>query len=167
MVVPALVENLRGGYRERAIARFWSKVEKNGPLPVDRPELGNCWLWQGATARGYGAFSIGYKTLRAHTVSLGLAGISVPEGLEPDHLCRRPLCVRPEHLEVVTHQVNTQRRSAVRTHCPKGHAYDVANTYMHRGKRHCRACREEIRLQRVQSGYFKAYGRQRRSAKGN
>jgi hypothetical protein len=33
----------------------------------------------------------------------------VPEGLELDHLCRVKLCVRPEHLEPVTHPENMQR----------------------------------------------------------
>ncbi len=29
----------------------------------------------------------------------------------------------------------------LRTHCPRGHAYDEANTYWHRGKRQCIECR--------------------------
>jgi|SRR5580658_5854190 hypothetical protein len=24
--------------------RFWSKVDKNGPVPSHRPELGQCWI---------------------------------------------------------------------------------------------------------------------------
>lgn len=34
---------------------------------------------------------------------------------------------------------------AKRTHCPKGHPYDEANTYVHRGHRYCRACHNEMR----------------------
>lgn len=35
------------------------------------------------------------------------------------------------------------RRAAI-THCPKGHAYDEANTYRSKsGSRHCRACQAE------------------------
>jgi hypothetical protein len=34
--------------------RFWKKVDKNGPVPAHRPELGPCWLWTGAlVGRGY------------------------------------------------------------------------------------------------------------------
>jgi hypothetical protein len=29
----------------------------------------------------------------------------------------------------------------LRTHCPADHPYDVENTYVYRGRRHCRACR--------------------------
>lgn len=34
------------------------------------------------------------------------------------------------------------------THCIRGHAYDEANTYIHRRKRYCRACHEEGRRRR-------------------
>lgn len=30
-----------------------------------------------------------------------------------------------------------------RTHCPRNHPYDEANTYTHRGHRYCRACNRE------------------------
>lgn len=37
----------------------------------------------------------------------------IPEGLTLDHLCRQPACMRPDHLEPVTHATNLQRgRSA-------------------------------------------------------
>lgn len=37
-----------------------------------------------------------------------------------------------------------------RTHCPKGHEYDAANTRVTRGQRFCRACnREWSRLRRL------------------
>lgn len=28
--------------------RFWAKVDKNGPMPEGRPDLGPCWLWTAA-----------------------------------------------------------------------------------------------------------------------
>lgn len=27
------------------LQRFWSKVDKGGPVPPHRLELGPCWLW--------------------------------------------------------------------------------------------------------------------------
>src|SRR5437870_1060081 len=46
--------------------RFWEKVDKNGPAPPHRPEIGPCWLWTGWVKKnGYGGFterdSIGRK----------------------------------------------------------------------------------------------------------
>ena len=29
--------------------RFWRKVDKNGPIPEHRPELGPCWVWTAGT----------------------------------------------------------------------------------------------------------------------
>src|ERR1035437_916757 len=26
--------------------RFWAKVDRNGPVPAHRPELGPCWVWE-------------------------------------------------------------------------------------------------------------------------
>ena len=36
--------------------RFWAKVNKNGPVPAAKPELGPCWAWKPAKAGGYGRF---------------------------------------------------------------------------------------------------------------
>ena len=81
--------------------RFWSKVENTEP--------GTCWLWTGATTRGYGYVKNEGRATYAHIVSYQWANGLVPEGLELDHLCRASLCVNPEHLEAVTHKVNLQR----------------------------------------------------------
>lgn len=35
--------------------RFWRKVDKNGPIPAHRPDLGACWMWKGLINKaGYG-----------------------------------------------------------------------------------------------------------------
>jgi len=44
------------------LKRFWSKVDKNGPIPQHKPELGPCWVWTGAKMeRGYGCIFKGLK----------------------------------------------------------------------------------------------------------
>ncbi len=127
--------------------RFWSKVNKNGPLWNGTP----CWEWQGTRYHDeYGQFSIGGRKVRAHRFSYEYFKGPIPEGLEPDHLCRNHACVNPRHLETVSRSVNLRRgigpalaalRQTAKTHCPHGHEYTESNTYGWNGWRHCRACR--------------------------
>ena len=100
----------------RLPTRFWDKVNKNGPIPAHRPELGPCWVWTGArTGRGYGQFNIGSRTddsrrhVMAHRFAYELLIVAIPEELESDHLCRNRPCIRPFHIEPVTHIMNGQR----------------------------------------------------------
>lgn len=129
--------------------RFWPKVDFHGPLPVHRPELGVCWLWTAGTKRGTcqlrGYFFDGRRHVYAHRAAYELTVGPIPEGLEIDHLCRLPLCVRPSHLEAVTHAENIRRGlSATATHCQRGHAFDDENTYVTpEGRRRCKTCVRE------------------------
>jgi len=128
--------------------RFWAKVNKDGPIPEARPDLGPCWLWTGAKQpSGYGNFRYGVAWKGAHVVAYVLAYGPLPFDQEVDHLCCNRSCVRASHLEAVTHYVNLMRgdtwaaRNKAKTHCPKGHPY-VATNLMNRrdGKRVCRTC---------------------------
>lgn len=132
--------------RERAVRladRFWSKVDKDGPV---HPVLGTpCWLWNaGCNAGGYGQIHVcrdenrRQVVARAHRVAYLLLRGSIPGGLDLDHLCRVRRCVNPDHLEPVTNRENTHRgdgpsgRAFRATHCPKGHPYVEGNIYWHR-----------------------------------
>lgn len=140
-----------GHNRRRPLAdRFWEKVNKDGPIPANRPDLGPCWLFTRSLGRdGYGKIAIQGRHHKAHRVSYEWEYGPIPEGLEPDHLCRVHACVRPSHLEAVTHRENTLRGIAPaavharKTHCPQGHAYDHENTSRYHGGRRCRRCHRE------------------------
>lgn len=131
-------------------ARFWAKIDKNGPIPQDRPELGPCWLWTGALIDGYGVWWLERRNRPAHVSSfIAFTQRPIPSGLQLDHLCRVRRCCNPEHLEPVTGRENVLRGrglaavNAAKTACLQGHPLDETNTYIHDGKRSCKSCRIE------------------------
>jgi len=136
--------------------RFWAKV-RIGSVPVYQPDLGPCWEWTAARDRnGYGIFQAGSRadgsnrTVRAHRLAYEMLIRPIPTGLEPDHLCRTPACIKPLHIEPVTHAENNRRGDLWqrrRRHCPRGHPYDEGNTYLNQGRRVCRACWKRPRLE--------------------
>lgn len=141
---------------EKLLERFWSKVDKNGPISLARPDLnlGPCWLWTAHTDRkGYGRFSVGGTLVRVHRFSWSLQHGEIPAGMQPDHLCRVPNCVNPAHLEIVTPRENILRsngptaKHARKTHCFRGHPFDEKNTARcKRGDRIYRGCKTCNRL---------------------
>lgn len=133
------------------VARFWAKVEENGPIPAARPELGPCWMWKPlGSVHGYGQFASRGKTHLAHRLAYSLAKGPIASGLTIDHLCRVRNCVNPDHLEAVTRAENLRRAQSwengaafqrEKTHCPHGHPYSGDNLRICKdGKRACRAC---------------------------
>ena len=116
-----------------------------------------CWPWTGAiSSAGYGVVKLGGRRdspiLLAHRVAFTLDRGPVPHGLQLDHLCRNRACCNPAHLEPVTPKVNTQRATALITHCPKGHEYTPANTAIQKsGGRRCRTCHRESEQRRKQA----------------
>lgn len=126
-----------------AIDRFWSRVEKRED---------GCWAWTGGLgSQGYGnIIDDAKKRIYAHRFSYSMFRGDIPPGLELDHLCRVRRCVNPDHLEVVTRKVNSDRGfgpsgiNSRKTHCIRGHPFDAANTaiYIRNGRqiRQCKQC---------------------------
>lgn len=130
--------------------RFWSKVDA----------AGDCWEWSGGhTSQGYGEVTRGGRLQLAHRYAYELLVGPIPVGLQIDHLCRNRGCLNPDHLEPVSRRTNLMRSwvgasavNARKTACPKGHAYDEANTMRVRRPqggwaRRCRVCSNENRRQ--------------------
>lgn len=97
-------------------ARFWAKVDRHGPVPAYRPDLGKCWIWTGAlfgrdvtTGGGYPYLQNVGGSNYAHRVAYELFVGAIPGATQIDHLCRVRQCVRPTHLEAVTPAENQRR----------------------------------------------------------
>ena len=109
--------------------RFWSKVNKDGPVPLHRPELGPCFEWTACIQKsGYGRFGEGrkfvwqaHRWIWQHTYGL------LDEGACVLHHCDNRRCVRPSHLFLGTYGDNHADMVA------KGRAVYI------RGERHGRA----------------------------
>jgi len=92
--------------------RFWEKVHKTE----------TCWLWTGSKRGGesgsvYGSIMLKYEKGKhndefTHRVSYILEHGVIPKGMHVLHTCDNPLCVRPDHLRVGTHQDNMNDKKA-------------------------------------------------------
>ena len=111
-------------------------------------EVNGCWLWQGDSVKGgYGRTVVDGRKWLAHRAAFTAYKGPIPEGLTLDHLCKRPPCCNPEHLEPVTMKENTMRGrsfsriNAEKTTCKNGHPLAGDNLYLYPdGRRECRIC---------------------------
>lgn len=118
------------------------------------PMPNGCIEWRGAIFRsGYGAVRVDGQAVGAHRVSLMLSSGPPPEGKNMAlHRCHNRKCVNPEHLywgDAADNGRDTAEAgrafngNRAKTHCPRGHEYDLENTYVHRGLRSCKECRRQ------------------------
>lgn len=125
---------------------FWAKVDKVGPIPEHRPDLGRCWVWLASKNKGgYGLFD-GPTSGLAHRFVVDLLTV-IPKGQDIDHLCRNRLCVNPAHLELKSRSENLKAPGSLigsykrtMTHCKSGHEFTAENTRWYRQHRICRTC---------------------------
>jgi hypothetical protein len=117
-------------------ALFWEMVDKSG----------DCWLWTGRIpSNGYGIYTMTDRekprTVMAHRFAYELLVGPIPEGLDIDHLCKVRRCVRPAHLEPVTHLENMRRS---RLFCAKGHKLSETRRVWKSGRSCCGVCYAEF-----------------------
>jgi hypothetical protein len=143
---------LRTAWKRRRgrLPDFWDRVEKTE----------GCWLWRGSSSDGhYGNFQRDGRLYLAHRYAYEDVVGPIPPGLELDHLCRTPACVRPDHLEPVTPKVNQHRGmspsgiNSRKTHCAQGHEFSVQATGKRAGRRRCVECHRERNRQWMRDHY--------------
>ena len=96
---------------EKAIARFWSKVDRRGP--------DECWPWTAAKRdNGYGVLSVDGRLTSPHRFALELSGVALGT-LHALHSCDRRDCCNPAHLRPGTPKENGADKVA-RGRCNRG-----------------------------------------------
>lgn len=119
----------------------------SGPKYIEDPVTG-CWNWLGSLdGCGYGSLSRDGAQHRAHVYYYEREHGKVPDGLELDHKCHNRKCIRPSHLEPVTHLENVRRGDATKltreqvvdiilsygkmSHHDVAKKYAISSTYIH------------------------------------
>jgi hypothetical protein len=114
-----------------------------------------CWLWTGSTgSNGYGQVRIDGRLIPAHRWAYEYKIGPISSGMRIDHTCHNAdpgcrvgpdcphmLCVRPDHLEAVTHGENIRRATFGRGVCKAG-LHDITKPNAIKG-RQCRECVNE------------------------
>lgn len=101
--------------RDTTIFQVMSQPQRTARFLSRLAPDGDCLMWTMAkNPKGYGVFRIGVNgasyTCSAHRVAWMIHhGEPVPPGLEVDHLCCRPSCCKPTHLEAVVRRENVAR----------------------------------------------------------
>jgi len=155
--------NERVGSRVKTpvLLKLLKRTNTRGPVPPIRQwRYGRCWLWTGTVNdRGYGVLVLWVngknKLVKAHRAMFEAVIGPMPDGMEPDHLCRVRRCVNPEHLEPVTHGENLARGDTTnwlrrRQICANGHDVSGPNGRLTpTGRRRCRQCNREYMQRRT------------------
>jgi hypothetical protein len=114
-----------------------------------------CLEWTKYTnPRGYGQISDeNRKTFYTHRLAWELANGPIPEGIKVLHHCDNPPCCDVEKClflgtdadNIADMIAKGRGNNQKKTHCPRGHLYSEANTYVLQRRRTCRTCQTAAR----------------------
>lgn len=128
------------------IEAFLLKVNKKSGKFWNNTE---CWEWIGnLDKKGYGIFNFDYKRIKAHRFIYNTLKKNLSRYQQIHHLCLNKKCVNINHLKAMSHKKHIEihkhnygSKNRNKTHCPKGHIYNIENTYYNKqGHRKCKTC---------------------------
>lgn len=137
----------RGVYARDLCVGHYSQLRAGRPLAVLRvvcagsvgerlaahsaPTRGGCIIWTASRNKdGYGEICVDGSKQYAHRVAYELAHGPIEPGMQVDHTCHTPACVRPDHLQQVTRKQNGENRAGATRRSKSG----VRGVYRDRGK---------------------------------
>lgn len=124
---------------EKQRSRFMAKVIDQSTIA--REGMTPCWLWGGGddgrkeSGEGYGKFLYNGRSLRAHRVSYMMYKGDIPPNCCIMHMCDKPNCVNPDHLQLGTHKENMEdkknkgRTAATHAQCRRLTPEEVLEIY--------------------------------------
>ena len=135
-------------------ARSMDPVERVDYYCVQQDD--GCYVWTGATTKGYGIVQIGGHSYRVHQWVWENENGPLPVGHNLHHLCHNTRCREVSHLELLPageHNLLHGLRgapalNATKMACVREHPFTPENTYIHNGKRKCRRCAADYQRER-------------------
>lgn len=126
----------------KQLMSFWGRIDRSGGDDA-------CWPWLGKLDNGYGRVRLGGKHFLVHRVSYELIRGALTPGKHLHHSeCRNKSCCNPWHLKELTPAEHTliddhvAGRQLSKTHCPRGHKYDIV-VGAEKRYRACSICQKE------------------------
>jgi len=144
----------RGHYRQQQrgnpLVPLRADVTLSERMEAQTDKSVDCWVWTASTNEdGYGCIRVGGKMMKAHRVAYEMEHGAIPEGMQVDHRCHTPACVRPDHLRLATNKQNQENRAGAQANSKSG----VRGVYWKAEKRKwCAQVRHNGRL--IHLGYF-------------
>ena len=132
---PFSSKGLCGGHRRqqlegrelRKLNIYMKNATPQEKLMAHSEDQGECRVWTGTTGEPHGKATKGHGQIRvdgklwlAHRLAYTLAYGKIEEGLQIDHRCRVPACIRLEHLQAVTNKVNNENLDGARVNSKTG-----------------------------------------------
>ncbi|KEJ93965.1 HNH endonuclease [Pseudosulfitobacter pseudonitzschiae] len=107
--------------RDRIRAKIAAKtiIEPDYICPATGEIKTGCHIWTGGTSGegrggGYPRINLDGGTMATHRANWINENGPIPPCKQLDHLCLTRLCIREDHLELVTHRQNMKRRDAAK-----------------------------------------------------